>query len=373
MAAWGGGEHHVQGQAGNHQVYHFHGTPSEVGFQHGAMLKDDIVIETQRPLEEYAKNMSATAEEAANRVLARYERVFARYVPGAVEEIKGISEGSGLPYPYVFFAAVRDGLKIPTVDRHACTSFVCGRNTTHNGKIIMGQNKDVPAPLDRYRIMCASYSNGRRSIILNYPGWLAANVTLTSDGVAFTGNSLYAREPEDDALPLSLLKRIIAEKSSVREIMDTIQELKFVNGSIQIGDRTGHLVCIEFAAGHMSVRDVSDQAFGHANSILTERLRQYEHDVLGSPSSPLRQSAMQSLLRRHCGHIDVEIMKCVLKDHTYFPLSICRHYHKDDPMATTAAVIVNLTDMEMDIAIGNPCVAPFIKYSIANVSREDGV
>lgn len=87
--------------------------------------------------------------------------------------------------------------------------------------------------------------------------------------------------------------------------------------------------------------------------------------LCGSTSSPIRQKNVDRLLAKHAGVITVNRLKQILSDHTNYPLSICRHVSSKDPLCTTAAVVADLTDQEIHIAMGNPCVARFRKYSFA--------
>ena len=57
-------------------------------------------------------------------------------------------------------------------------------------------------------------------------------------------------------------------------------------------------------------------------------------------------------------------MKQILADHADFPLSVCRHFASEDALVTTAAFVADLSTLEMHIAIGNPCVAPFQTYRV---------
>jgi isopenicillin-N N-acyltransferase-like protein len=284
-------------------------------------------------------------------------------LPQVLEEIRGIGDGAGLSYAHTFFAAVQDGMPLSVEKRASCTAFSCGRGTTAFNNILLGQTKDTNAPLDRYRIMHIAYNSGRRILLLNYPGWIA-NICVTSDGLSFAGNSIYGERPPNDTVPFSFLKRMVMEKSSVSQVLDAIDNLTFENSCFLIGDSTGHLVCLEHLAGLRSLHDVTHQAFGHANSVLSLELKKYESATTVSCSSALRQRNIEKLLDRARGSITVESMKHILADHADFPLSICRHIAECDPNVTTAAFVANLTNLTMDIAIGNPCVAEFRSYQV---------
>jgi isopenicillin-N N-acyltransferase-like protein len=284
-------------------------------------------------------------------------------LPSALEEIQGIARGSGLDYRYAFFAATRDGMRLPPEPSGECTSVYCGPATTRGGKVLIGQTKDTSAPLDRYRIQRLAYADGRRAVILNYPGWIA-NLCLTSDGLSFTGNSLFANGPRDATVPFSLLKRLILERSSVDEVLQVARRHTFENAALTIADARGRAVSWEGAAGRVTVRDVSTEAFSHANSVLCPSLRPEERPQEVVPCSGARQRNVQEGLDRIRGRIEMHDLTALFADHTDFPTSICRHGGDGLPGATTAAFVADLTARSMRIAIGNPCVAGFVEYGL---------
>lgn len=75
---------------------------------------------------------------------------------------------------------------------------------------------------------------------------------------------------------------------------------------------------------------------------------------------------MERLLASKAGDLQAGDLWKFFSDHADFPLSICRHPSDQDMGWTTAAVVANLTDREMEIAIGNPCAAPFVRYGLGN-------
>jgi isopenicillin-N N-acyltransferase like protein len=339
----------ADGRRGAHLVYDFRGTPFEVGLQHGKALREEIRAEAQPALERLG--------DGGQKAVSRYEGLYREHMPAVLDEIHGIAEGAGLRYPHAFFAATRDMMPIG-----ACTAVACSGKQTADGHALIGQTKDTNAPLDRFRIMRIRYASGRSMIVLNYPGWIA-NLCITSDGLAFTGNSLYASIPNGAIAPGSFLKRLIMEKRSTQEVLDAVRGMSFDNGCLLVGDRSGHMVCLELVAGRTAVRDVSGQAFGHANDVLIQEVKKYE-TASHSASSPLRQANIDRILRDGAGRISVDFLKAAFRNHKDYPLSICRHPSPRDTATTNAAFIADLSSLEMHIAIGNPCVAPFVKYDL---------
>ena len=209
---------------------------------------------------------AAAGEEGKEWLLARtvskYEGLYREHMPSLIEEIHGIAEGARMSYPYAFYAATRDCMRMD-----GCTSFVASGGHTEGGRVLMGQTKDTEAPLERFRIMRIVYGTGREMVVLNYPGWIG-NLSLTSDGMCFTENSLYGARPGQRTTPGSFLKRLIMERSSVQEVLNTVRGMSFENGCYTIADRSGHVVCLECVSGKVGLRDISGRAAGHANSVL---------------------------------------------------------------------------------------------------------
>jgi isopenicillin-N N-acyltransferase-like protein len=341
---------------GDPHVYDFRGTSFEVGRQHGKSLSREIRAETQPAADALARQLGLAVEAAAGRFRSRHEGIFREHMPAVLEEVHGIAEGAQLSYDFAFFAATRDMTRTG-----ACTAIAAGGGKTREGRILIGQTKDTTAPLERFRIMRIAYASGRRMVILNYPGWIG-NMCLTSDGLSFTGNSLYGARPTVATAPGSFLKRLVIEKKSTAEVLEAIRGMRFENGCLLIADAAGHAVCIEFVAGQTDVRDISGEAFGHANEVLAVGLKRHETAEHHSASSPFRQKNVDRLLGARAGSLTADSFAGIFRDHTDFPLSICRHPAATDPETTNAAFVADLTAREMHIAIGNPCVAPFIRY-----------
>jgi len=120
-----------------HRVYDFAGSPYQIGYQHGRALREEIAAEAAGALAEHARGLGEA--RVVERTVERYRPVFDLYVPSALEEIRGIDDGSGLGFAYAFFAATRDGMKAPADTSSAvedgCTAFLCGPEVTADGRL----------------------------------------------------------------------------------------------------------------------------------------------------------------------------------------------------------------------------------------------
>lgn len=334
-------------------VYRWQGSAREIGKQHGSALSGEIRREFASALRDYAQASGQSEIESARQVWRTYRGEFAQRVPSAIEEIEGISEGSGLPLEVAFFAATRDLLPI----RHGCTAIICGGNRSSSGMPMIGQTKDTAAPLDRFKLMVLGYGSGLRAVALGYPGWIG-NMSLSSHGLAWTGNSLYAAEPSGTVHPASLLKRIFLESATVAEALERSKGLRFGNSCFGIADRSGRAVFLEWVGGECDLIEVRDGLFGHANGILG-RFRNRDRSSVESPGSASRQRRIDSLLSGMNGKVTVGHLETCFRDHHDSPYSICSHTSSQGIFPTTAGYIADLAKLEFHVVVGPPCLGKF--------------
>jgi len=341
-------------------VHRFSGSAYEIGAMHGKVLKREIRAEAGPALRQLCATWKLSQSATLARVVSSYEGVYRELVPTSIEEMKGIAEGAELPYPFAFFAGIRDLL--PSYE--GCTTVVCPSSTTYSGSPIIGQTKDTSSPLSRYNLVFSKYDSGFRAISLAYPGWIG-NICLTSHGVSWTGNTLYAPAAHGKLYPASLLKRLFYESRSVREALDRAHGLRFGNGCFCAADRTGTAVCLEWIGGECDLIEI-DRRYGHANNVLG-RFRKQETAPSSNANSLLRQARIDSLLKARKQPVSAADFETWFTDHQHHPRSICRHTNSEDPDVTTAAFIADLATLEFRVAVGNPCETQFAVHRLEDV------
>ena len=127
-----------------HHVYVLSGTPFEIGRQHGLALAQEIVAEMSSALQEYSSARSETPEATLRVFCAMYVPVVAGMLPGAMDEVRGLAEGSGLSVDAAFFAAYRDGTPASfasnTKSEEGCTAFACAGSSSSTGGVVIGKS-----------------------------------------------------------------------------------------------------------------------------------------------------------------------------------------------------------------------------------------
>jgi len=212
------------------------------------------------------------------------------------------------------------------------------------------------------------HASGHSMVLLNYPGWIA-NTGLTSHGVSFAAFTLFAATPAKPNAPGSFFKRLVLEARSTAEVLEGVSGLTFPNGGYLVGDRSGHMVCIEMAAGEVGIRDVSRKGFVHGNRISSPHLKRFEQIAGADASCDLRQANMERILKENRHGMSIDTLEAAFRDHSDFPLSICRHNSSSDDWATIGAFVADLAGLEIHIAIGHPCTSPFVTVPVVPPSQ----
>jgi len=84
--------------------------------------------------------------------------------------------------------------------------------------------------------------------------------------------------------------------------------------------------------------------------------------------SRVRYNRAVRLLHNQQGQISRASIQALLSDHVNFPESICNHVSLDDyPLdrqQTIAALVMDLTNLTMEVAWGTPCCSEYHSYRL---------
>ena len=103
------------------------GTPYERGLAHGKALKTDIEDVIKLFKEDIIATTQRDPDEFINDFLAQTEYIAAveKYTPELMEEVKGISDGSGIPLETIFMHQLADEywFNAKDITTHSCSTF----------------------------------------------------------------------------------------------------------------------------------------------------------------------------------------------------------------------------------------------------------
>ena len=159
-----------------HLRYSFAGDSFAIGRQHGAALAAELRAEYEPALQQLAEARGESTDATLRAFAEKYSPVVDELDGTALDEVRGVASGAGLPFDAAFFAAYRDGTPAtfgPELrsdnpqSGDGCTAVVCSGEVTASGGVLIGQTKDTGMPLDRYRLQRVRRIDGRTHLLCN--------------------------------------------------------------------------------------------------------------------------------------------------------------------------------------------------------------
>jgi len=207
---------------GSLPVLRLEGSPYEMGYAHGRLLRKEIRLLADAYLGRFFASY-ASCEESA--VYGPSSRMAEHVSPAHREEIRGLADGVGMEE--------RDALLFQTfIDLHktfACSTVV-GR--TRGGRSLFGRTLDFPSMgvAHRYGLVIARHGDGVRPVAsVAWPGLLGTLSGMNDSGLTLAVMVVYFVEDRPDGIPYSLL---------FREILETEEGLSGVEGRLRAARHT---------------------------------------------------------------------------------------------------------------------------------------
>jgi isopenicillin-N N-acyltransferase-like protein len=322
------------------------GNARDRGRQHGAAFKDRI----HRAVQSARERRGADVYSAA---LARVCKNAAKLRDSAfdlVDELKGISEATGLPVEEILLRSSFEYFAQP--QEAGCSSVGV---PTMNGAIV-AQNWDSP-PFALNELACMVHDMGDRRLLViasvGSLGWFGMN----DAGLALVNNDLVMQSP-GEGTPSQFTRRLALAATDVSGALSRFHDHAPMSGRAYVlGDASGRAIAIEVAPG-LGTRIVkSRECVLHTNHALDD-------EVAGSedtnelerlyPSTRSRFSALAAAVDA-ADMPEPETVMAWLRDHIGFPNAICKHLSASEATRTCVSAVFHCGLREAWIALGNPC------------------
>jgi isopenicillin-N N-acyltransferase-like protein len=191
------------------RILHLAGTPREMGFQHGRLLKDLV----RRNVEAIWDNRTHLGEEPAYRIYkAIRERMHERLLPHVperyLEEIRGLAEGAGLPYEKVLGANL-----FP--EAFHCSGMALMGEATHDGSVYHVRILDymTDAGLQEAEVTILQRpEKGHAFLNVAFAGFVGSVTGMNAAGICM-GEMGGAGQLHWDGTPMSFLVREVLERT----------------------------------------------------------------------------------------------------------------------------------------------------------------
>lgn len=332
-------------------VVHLKGTPYEMGFQHGTLLRDQVLagIDVFNKLLESAHQETGAPVAVMNFALDCIYRNCAPHIPERFRrEMEGLADGAG-----VDLRVLRRVHVISVVTERNCSSFALFGHASKDGKLYHGHNFDwvVDAGLQNNAALFLYEPDGRVPFAgYGYIGMIGYVSGMNMDGIAIGMIGAVNRDTRWSGIPLMLLLRRVLEESSslydAQNVITTAHRTVGYNYVIADGDARDARVfetsahrCAVFQAGDSreSAAEYAltmEDAVFRADEAMDPAVRRDQQCANGYPNLPYgsnsydhRYKGMAIRIRDAYGNIGqpeaLEILKAVAMKNTNLHSVLC--------------------------------------------------
>lgn len=351
-----------------HREITIKGSTYERGLEYGRGCKEAILssIESFKTL--FADRKQITWDRAC--------RIAKDYIPGIkafnanyLEEMQGIADGAEVMLEEIVALNSRSEImfanQIDTADRfeeegQGCTAFSLTDSAAKDGHTMAGQTWDFSCMLRKSMVTVHVCQSERPSFVMVCEAGMIGGIGMNDAGIGLTLNALRATEP-CTGIPLRVRMRAILDSRFLSEAYVNGAHRPLSVANLIITHKDGAAIGLEMDAKQVDVLIPEDGVLVHTNHFIGYRMKLL-HDNAGTGSTYIRLQRMTQLIKAR-GAIGVDDLMDILKDHVGYPTSICSHPNPYDPPikhnATNFAVIMDLSEGCMYLALGNPCESEF--------------
>ena len=328
--------------------------PYERGVQYGEQAKSHI----EKCLAYYKASFQKSGHEwqRVQKCAMEFYREVELAYPDQIEEVRGIAAGSGLSVADIMVINSRYEIsKFPKLPE--CTTGAVLPEATANRHAYALKNWDFNIAVRDHVVFL---------LIRNDDFWLAGFTEagqmirdgVNNSGIALCSNNLQSVEDHYGmGIPVTFMRRRILYSKSFEEAESVLLSTKrtISNNILLIDGKNGIARDYEWYPSGADVLEPENGVLTHANHFVKNPQRDA---LVGRPKN--RDLRLRELIMKHHGSVEVGHLKQALRDHMYYPLSICAHPGDPDSAyardrATVSSMIVDFQANEIYACVGSPC------------------
>lgn len=354
------------------EVFDFEGTPAQVGRAHGEALRAAIRAHAEIHFDWLLA--SAAVQLSADNLRALWAtRVAANEAaaPALIEEMRGIAEGSGVPFEQIFL--LNSLLDVGSLrylgcatGMMGCTSFALPEEHG-SGLPIAGQTYDLSYFRQQYGFVARIRPHGApRQLVFTLAGMVGC-AGLNEAGIGVVINYLSARDGQAGKLHAVIVRQALSARNLADAVTAPVAGARAGGSHYLVADEHGTAVGVETTGARHALFYADGRPYGHTNHYLADGLKSEEvirPDSIGS--SIARYAALRRAFQRP--DLDRAGLRSMTTSHDAFPRSICAHGQPDDPadrrVRTIAGLLLSMKERTMEICRGCPCEGEYRTISL---------
>lgn len=316
-------------------IVHLEGSPYEMGYQQGILLKDEIKGMMGDYREEAKRLITNWMEQNLPKFLTKYRNekldnitesigipifyyIFVRraekYIPEEfIEEMKGLSDAANINYYSVIIGNVGYDL----LENFFCTSFSAGPPATKDNKLLHGRNLDWWPPelvSKTTTVFFIKPDKGYPFVSIANAGSVGVTTGMNTEGITISINASSCKKSTLDGFPvLFLLKKVIQYSSNLEDGIKIITDNKRTVGvNILITDgKIKKAKIVEFSPKKYTIREMHNGSIFTTNHYVSQNMKKEQKFP---PDVCYRYERLKTLFKKNYKNIDIEKMIEFLRD-----------------------------------------------------------
>jgi len=373
----------VSSQPRQLKVVVLEGSPYHRGLIHGKTLHKEIVQLVQIWKTNLAETFNADADRFISAFLKQTDYVPAirRWTPDLLEEIRGIADGSELPFDTILAFQLLDEIWVngKAVRREVASEHCSGLGVAKKGTnpAHVAQNMDLESFRDGFQTVLHIKAEGGRpeQFVFTFAGFIAAN-GMNSRSIGICANTLSQLRHGREGLPVACVIRGALERTTLNDAIQFLKQVKHASGQNYIlggGDRVCDFEC---SAGKVvSFTPTSDAGVVyHTNHPLAnddydaEYADSRDPAKTGKGDSQIRFQSLEHRLKNLREGIEVSSIQSTLRSHDSTEHPICRRVKEKSATFTFGSTIMKLSDKpQFLVAPGPPDISPYQTFDFSGL------
>jgi isopenicillin-N N-acyltransferase-like protein len=378
-------------------VLHLEGSPYEVGYQHGVLLKDEI---NNGSVRFYADVISSGRKEPFSLKiwLLRKYLDFMVYDPllkhqpeNILFELKGISDGSGVPFDIIFKANHHTGPSMVLtpafakknveafeklgIKLGACSSFAAAGKAAAGGKTIVGRNTDYggTALWPKYpTLLFVKPSDGFAHVKIGTAGLILWNPAMNTEGIVVCPHYMVYDDVSANGWSIPAFSDEIIRKAGTlkdAEKIFTDNPRAVSAGYIVASGKEKDAFAVELSTGKASIRRMEKDRIVMTNMAVTDEKRKIDISIKYNiiEHCPARYRRLMQLIDKNYGNVDPNLAAAFMGDHIQYTTGLERAAgHIIGVADNETSAVFSPETLEFWVADGPApvCNNPFLGFSL---------
>ena len=330
---------------------HLKGEPYQIGYQHGILLKNEIVYainaldnELRQWITEYA------GIEATDSLLKMFKDMIynqstskmLKFIPEEyIQEMKGIADGAGVKYKEVLLMnAGYDALE--NLTKLYCSALAVTPPATINGTIFHGRNLDWDPPdliAEQNILFFIQPTDGIPFVSVAPAPFICVLTAMNLQGVSVTINVSLSNEPQVEGMPtFIMLRKLVQHAATLQDAVKLVQETpRTVGNNILVSDgKTNDAALMECSSSRCEIRKPQDGLLWATNNFEHPEMikRQYPMNIYGTNNTGGRYEQLGKLLLEKSSKLDLPTLVEIFRNRynwetgtidSFCPQSTCNH------------------------------------------------